>query len=124
MPAARASGTPGVSGTGQTAIFSGSGSQTISLSQASPNLSALVFSGLNYTLSDGTLTLALSGTDHPSISVSDTTSQAISSTIAGTQGLLKSGEGTLVLSGSNTFEGGLFVESGQLVVLSTSGASA
>ena len=97
------------------AVFSGFGSATtISISGANPSLAALSFSGSNYTLSGGTLTLA-SGSGPPTISVSDHT-QTIFSTITGTQGLWKTGGGTLVLSGSNCYTGGTFVETGELLI--------
>jgi fibronectin-binding autotransporter adhesin len=100
-----------------TATFSGSGSVTkISLNGANPSLAALVFSGTNYTLSDGTLTMAANAAV-PAIVVSDSTTQTISSSIAGTQGLLKEGPGKLVLSGTNSYTGDTSVTGGRLVVM-------
>ena len=102
-----------------TASFCGAGSVTqVSLAGANPSLAALVFSGSDYALSDGALTLASSG-GMPAITVGDSSMQTISSTIAGTQGLLKEGPGELVLSGSNTYSGGTTVDDGTLCVTSS-----
>ncbi len=99
-----------------TATFCGAGSATtISLSEANPSLAALVFSGSDYTLTDGTLTLAADA-GMPAIIVSASTTQTIFSTIAGTQGLLKEGPGRLVLSGTNKYLGGTTVADGPLIV--------
>jgi fibronectin-binding autotransporter adhesin len=86
------------------------------LSGANPSLKSLVFSGSNYMLGGGTLTLASDDSSVPAIDVADSTTQQISSVIAGTQGLLKDGPGTLVLSGSNTYSGGTYVAAGTLMV--------
>jgi fibronectin-binding autotransporter adhesin len=102
-----------------TAAFCGAGAvTTISVSGANPSLAALVFSGSNYTLTDGTLTLA-NGGGMPVIVVSDSTTQTISSTIAGSQGLLKDGPGKLVLSGTNSYLGDTTVADGRLIVTSS-----
>ena len=123
-----------------TAAFCGSGSVTaISLTGANPSLAALSFSGSNYTLSDGTLTLSSAGT--ASITVSGTQSISsllnlassadmivsgsadlleLSGPITGSNPLLKDGAGELILSNSgNSYSGGTScVNSGTLIVAS------
>jgi autotransporter-associated beta strand protein len=118
-----------------TANFSGSGSLAlIDLSTANPSLASITFSGTNYTLTGGSLTLAGSA----SVVVSSGT-QEIQSTLvlvnsasfapaASTRLILIgniSGDekalglvaaGTLVLSGSNSYDGGTYVEAGTLEV--------
>jgi autotransporter-associated beta strand protein len=114
---ANVNGVPGIpSSTTDTATFSGSGSLSVSLTGVNPGVQSLTFSGTDYTLSGGSLTLAKTGTDSPEIAVIDGTTQTISSEILGTQGLLKSGSGTLVLSGTNSFTGGTTVADGTLVL--------
>lgn len=71
----------------------------------------LTFNVNGYTLTGGTLTLA--GTT-PSIVGSAT----INSVIAGTAGLTKNGAGVLTFGGSNTFSGGVAVNTGTLAVTS------
>jgi fibronectin-binding autotransporter adhesin len=101
-------------GNTDTATFNGSGSvTTVSFSGANPSLMTLNFSGSNYRLTDGTLTLA-SGSGMPAINIMDGTSQQIASTVAGTQGFLKNGPGTLILTGSNTYSGLTAINQGTL----------
>ncbi len=125
-----------------TAVFANSGAGTaIDLTGANPNLQALSFSGSDYTLSNGSLTLQSStgtatvtvGSNHQTIAGSTilTLASPVDVVVApgaeldinagigessGSQFLRKDGDGTLVLSGTNTFEGGTVVEAGTLVV--------
>ena len=132
-------GVPGtsLSRTADTATFSGSGSVTSITLDVNPALAALSFSGTNYTLSGGSLTLA----GPASVAVSGGT-QTIASAIVlansasfgpqtGTQLTLSgdigettpnqtlalTGGGTLVLTGTaNTYTGGTYAEQGTLYV--------
>jgi len=119
-----------------TANFSGSGSVAPIILDANPNLKALTFSGTNYTLSGGSLTLeSVSGPATVNVSGgTDTIGSAltlasatditvtnavdrllISGDIGGTGALLKTGDGTLVLSGTNSYSGGTIVNVGTLI---------
>jgi autotransporter-associated beta strand protein len=108
------------------AVFNGSGTvTTISLSGANPGLAALSFSGPNYTLTNGTLTLnSASGTATLTVSAG---TQTIRSAITGASMILVQGAGQLVVSGSNTFSGDAVVSGGKLIVANpyslTSGAN-
>ena len=130
-----------------TAILSGSGAvTTIDLSTANPSLAALNFSGANYTLTRGTLTMN-SSTGTASVTVTSGT-QTIASTVQisggdlavvlsssgvlaipgniaddnGRESLTLAGDGSgeLVLSGANSYGGGTTVAAGTLYATSTS----
>jgi autotransporter-associated beta strand protein len=130
-----------------TAIFSGSGSvTTVNLSAANPSLASLLLSGSSYTLTGGSLTLAgstptitvtggsqeiasalvLSGTGSQ-ISLTNSGSLDISGNISEAGGshslslYSSDGSGLLSLDGSNSFSGGVYVNSGTLIL---NGASA
>lgn len=92
------------------AIFAGTaGTVTIGEPVVAHNLT---FNVAGYTIAGSTLTLA--GTAPTLSVVAGTTS--ISSAIAGAAGLTMAGPGTLRLTGSNTFSGGLTVNSGFLSI--------
>jgi len=124
------------------ASFAGSGDATaIDLTGANPNLQALSFSGSNYTLSNGSLTLQ-SSTGAATITVSGNKQTIDGATnimlaspaevvvyagaeldinagineLGGSQSLGKDGGGTLVLSGTNTFDGGTQVLGGTMII--------
>ncbi|UPG83981.1 autotransporter outer membrane beta-barrel domain-containing protein [Luteibacter aegosomatis] len=98
------------------AIFAGSTAGIVSL--GSPvTVHNITFATANYTIKDGTLTLA--GTA-PTLTGTGT----INSVVAGNGGLTKDGAGTLTLGGANTFTGGVNVFGGTLVVSSDNGLGA
>ena len=137
-------GVPGVSPRPDdldTATFSGSGSVTTIVLDVNPSLKALSFSGSNYALSSGSLTLH-SNTGTATVTVSSGT-QSIASmvtlssslsiapaagsqlTISGNvgeasprQALSLTGAGRLILSGTDSYSGGTNVEAGKLVLAS------
>ena len=137
-----ANNTHGVPGDGtrrpgtDTATFSGSGSTAITL-DVSPSLAGLSFSGTNYTLMGGSLTLnssmgtatvlvtsstqtidsALVLATSSSFQPDSTSVLKLSGQISGTGALALDGPGELVLSGTNnSFSGGAVVNEGTLIV--------
>ncbi len=125
-----------------TATFASSGAATaIDLTGANPNLQALSFSGSDYTLSNGSLTLQ-SSTGTATVTVGSNKQTIAGSTVltlaspadvivaagaeldinagigetGGQQSLQKDGGGTLVLSGTNMFDGGTVIAAGTLIV--------
>ena len=119
-----------------TANFTGLGSVTsIGLGGANPSLAALNFSGLNYSLSGGTLTLSGAGTASITVSGTQTISSLLSlassadmvvanssdllvldGPVVGSASLLKDGAGELILSNStNGYNGGTYIRGGTLV---------
>ena len=98
----------------KTANFGGTaGTVTV----AAPSASAgLAFTTSGYSLSGGTLTLSGPSIDTNSISVATGATTSIGSVIAGSSGLTKSGGGSLSLSASNTFFGGVRIQSGTLAI--------
>ncbi|MEI4507540.1 autotransporter-associated beta strand repeat-containing protein [Sphingopyxis sp. CCNWLW253] len=72
----------------------------------------ITFSSAGYVLNGGTLTL---GGPAPTIATNFSNGNAaINSTIAGSSGLIKAGGGGLVLNGTNSFTGGIAINSGSL----------
>ncbi|MGA2501754.1 MAG: autotransporter-associated beta strand repeat-containing protein, partial [Tepidisphaeraceae bacterium] len=132
----------GFTGVDTAAFGNTSGSVTVNLDGATPNLNAVTFNGTgNYTLapgSGGTLTMAGSnpiitaaGTQvisAPLILASNLTASVtnssdmlsvngdISETVGGPKSLTKSGLGTLTLAGVDTYTGGTSVAAGLLVI--------
>jgi autotransporter-associated beta strand protein len=130
-------GVPGtsLSRTADTAAFNGSSSVTAITLDVNPSLAALSFSGSNYTLNGGTLTLN-NGSGTATVLVTSST-QTIASAlvlassssfqpdaasvlnltgpISGSGALALDGSGELVLSGSNSYTGGTYVHSGTLI---------
>lgn len=76
----------------------------------------LVFTGADYTLTGGTLTLA-AATGAPEIAVTNGNVATLASVIAGTSGLTKTGEGTLRLTqAANTYAGTTTIAGGLLII--------
>jgi len=74
--------------------------------------------GHKYTLSGGTITLALAG----GATIKANVDACIASVIDGTTGLIKAGAGTLELTGENTYDGGTTINAGTLLVNNTTGS--
>ena len=72
------------------------------------DVGSIFFANNGHTLSGGTITMTGAA---PTIGVSFNDGATISSVIAGTNGLTTGGNGVLVLTGTNTFTGGLTVNS-------------
>jgi autotransporter-associated beta strand protein len=101
---------PGVPGTASrpadTAAFSGSGSVTAITLDANPSLAALSFSGTNYTLSGGSLTMnAASGTATVTVSSGTQTIQSAMEISGGSMVLGVSNSGVLRTSGNISDDG-------------------
>ncbi len=146
------SGVPGNgsrSGNTDTATFSGSGTTTVITLDITPNVAALSFSGTNYTLTGGSLTLQQGTTNSGTATVTVTSgSQTIASDVEiaggnlaialshsgilaisgnvsddlGLRSLTLAGDGSgqLILSGTNSYGGGTNVNAGILYVTNSS----
>ena len=100
--------------TSKTANFGGTaGTVTLSTPTAA---NGLAFTASGYTLTGGTLALGGPSIDTNLIAVSAGGTTTINSVIAGSAGLTKGGAGRLVLGGSNTFFGGVRLQSGTLAI--------
>ncbi|MBM4012831.1 MAG: hypothetical protein FJ286_15945, partial [Planctomycetes bacterium] len=98
----------------KTANFGGSaGAVTLGTASAA---AGVVVTTTGYVLSGGELALTGPSIDVNSISVASGGTTTLSSRITGAAGLSKSGGGTLILGGTNTFSGGVRIQSGTLTV--------
>jgi fibronectin-binding autotransporter adhesin len=89
------------------AVFQTGGATTDLVTVADVTAHSIVFNGINYTLSGGTITLSNGG-------VAANQAATINSSMAGTAGLTKTGGGTLILGGNNTYSGNTNVSAGAL----------
>lgn len=104
------------------AIFNGLAPVTATVDTGRP-IGALLFSGANHTLSNGTGILTLDGNSTyptPTVNVAAGITATVNATLAGKEGLLKSGNGTLVLGGTSSYSGSTAITAG---TLSYAGAS-
>ena len=76
------------------------------LGQASVNTGSLTFAG--------PITLGNETNLVRTLTTANGTSHTFSGAVSGARGMVKQGGGTLILSGSNSFEGGVFIDSGVL----------
>ena len=97
------------------AYFMGPTPGTVTLAEVI-TVGGLVFSGTDYTLTGGTLTMA-ADVLAPYISITNGNVITIASAVAGTGGLTKMGDGLLRLTnGSNTFSGTTTIAGGSLLI--------
>ena len=109
-------------GIDKSATFNGLTPVTAAVDVIRP-IGALLFSGANHTLSNGTGNLTLDGDityPTPTVDVAAGFTATVNATLSGTEGLLKSGPGTLVLGGTSSYSGTTSITAG---TLSYAGAS-
>ena len=103
-------------GIDKSATFNGLDPVTAAVDVIRP-IGALLFSGANHTLSNGTGSLMLDGDTTytpPAIDVASGFTATIGALLTGNEGMSKTGTGTLVLSGSRTYTGTTDVTEGTL----------
>jgi autotransporter-associated beta strand protein len=114
-------------GSGNTATFTTSGSNTITLdSNRTIGAIAVTTANSNRPIDGPTFTLTLATTPGSTPTLSGTTGSTLSITpiVAGTQGLLKTNAGTLNLTAANTFTGTVLLQAGTTAITNVAGLGA